>query len=40
MRVEELISTAEIKGMWEKLSDFIQKKRPEKLANWVCNGAI
>ncbi|XP_051783372.1 tigger transposable element-derived protein 1-like isoform X1 [Erpetoichthys calabaricus] len=33
--VEEVISTSEIKkmlGMWEKLSDFIQKKHPEKVA--------
>ncbi|XP_039624723.1 tigger transposable element-derived protein 1-like [Polypterus senegalus] len=32
---EEVISTSEIKemlGMWEKLSDFIQKKHPEKVS--------
>ncbi|XP_015417010.1 PREDICTED: tigger transposable element-derived protein 1-like [Myotis davidii] len=33
---EEVISIGEIKemlGMWEKLSDFIQKKHPEKIAH-------
>ncbi|XP_059540726.1 uncharacterized protein LOC132228401 [Myotis daubentonii] len=35
MEEEEVISVSEIKemlGMWEKLSDFIQKKHPEKIA--------
>ena len=41
--VEEVISTSEIKeilGMWERVSQFVEKKHPEKVATGRVVGAI
>ena len=41
--MEEVISTREIKeilGMWERVSQFVEKKHPEKVATGRASSAI